>query len=500
MKNYRDMSPDEIEQDIAGTRAHIDRTLDVLTARLSPSGLVDQALRTARDTGGEFTLNLGRTIRENPVPTALLGLGLGWLMLAGRKPGDGGYIEHFDDDEDDFDANTGYEPRRRYKVSPSGLAPTSTLETSDLDVPEDWSAAYDDQPTDETGLEGSSGGGDRVQATKAAGKQAYEQVRAGASGASASLAASAKQGTHAARDAADRAKASAREIRGRMGEGGRRTSERARDMAHGLSDRASATAAQARLYGSSVAERASDAYRRGGDVARSASWKAREAAGSAGSLAREHPIAFGLGIAALGAAIAAFLPRTRREDELMGEKADELKAAAREQAEVQAERARDAASAAIEAGKQQAREAGLTPDGIKEKLNETAAAAANVAQSAAEAGAGKAKEPAGRPSGGQSEAAGEKAKANKPGSQSAGPSGGSSGGPAGAAVTEPVTPAVGAPTPATPPSASPTGGVAGVSGIPTPPVQGGSFGSTMDSRPVSPPDLSKATARTDEKK
>ncbi|MGZ8995161.1 MAG: DUF3618 domain-containing protein [Rhodospirillales bacterium] len=471
MKNYRDMSPDEIEQDIAGTRAHIDRTLDVLTARLSPSGLLDQALRTARDTGGEFTLNLGRTIRENPVPSALVGLGLGWLILAGRSSsGNGGYIEHGDD------IDTGYEPRRRYQVSSSGLAPTGTLETSDLDVPEDWSAAYDDQPLDETDAEGRPGAGDRVQAAKAAGKDAYEQVREGASGARSSLAESAKRGGDVARDAAERAKLSAREVRDRASSTGRKTSERAREMAHGLSDRASATAARAKLYGSSVADRATDAYRRGGDAAREASWRAKQAAGSAGSFAREHPIAVGLGIAAIGAAIAAFLPRTRREDELMGDTADELKAAAREQAEIQAERARDAAAAAIEAGKEKAREAGLTPEGIKEKLNETAAAAAGVAKSAAEAGAGKAKEAMNKPSP-EGDPSADKA---KPGKSSA---------PGGGSEAELVKPAIGEPTPSTP-----TGGIAGVSGISTPPTPGAAVGSTMDSHPGKP------AARADDEK
>lgn len=480
MKNYRDMSPDEIEQDIARTRAHIDRTLDVLTARLSPGNMVDQALRTARETGGEFTLNLGRTIRDNPVPTALLGVGLGWLMLAGRRDDNGGFVEHYDDFEE------GYEPRRRYQVSSSGLAPTSRPETSELDVPDDWSAAYEAQGEVDADGQPSGAGGDRVQATKAAGKEAYEQVRAGATGASAKLAASAKQGTHAARDAADRAKASAREMGARMSGTGQRASERAKEMAYGLSDRASATASRAKLYGSSVADRASDAYRRSGYAAREASWRAREAAGSAGSFAREHPIAVGLGIAALGAAIAAFLPRTRREDEIMGEKAEQLKATAREQAEIQAERARDAAAAAIEAGKQQAREAGLTPEGIKEKLNETAAAAANVAKTAAEAGTGKAKEAAGKP-GAQGEPSAEKPK----GKPAAAPG----------VITEPIAPASGSAQPSTPPVTSPTGGVAGVSGISTPPAQGGSFGSTMDSRPVSPPEPDPMPAqKADEKK
>ena len=475
MKNYRDMSPDEIEQDIANTRAHIDRTLDVITARLSPGKLVDQALQTARDTGGEFTLNLGRTIRENPVPTALLGIGVGWLMLAGRRSANGGYVEHYDEFEEDYDA------RRSYQVSSTGVAPTSGVETADTDMPDDWSAAYEAQG--DVDAEGQPSGGDRVQAAKATGKEAYEQVRQGAAGAGAKLSASAQRGTHAARDAADRAKASARDMRGRLSGTGRKTSERAREMASGLSDRASATAARAKLYGSSVADRASEAYRRGEYVARDASGRAREVAGSAGSFAREHPIAIGFGIAALGAAIAAFLPRTQREDELMGETADEVKAAAREQAGAQAERARDAAAAAIETGKQKAQEAGLTPDGIKEKLNETAAAAVNVAKSAAEAGAGKAKEEVGKPTAGEGAPSADKGKTSKPNAPGAG------------VITEPVTPAAGSPQPLVPPVSSPTGGVAGVSGIPTPPTQGGSFGSTMDSRPVSPP-----APKADEKK
>ncbi len=50
-------------------------------------------MHTARETGGEFTLNLGRTVRANPLPVALLGIGLGWLMVADRqrKSGYGGY-------------------------------------------------------------------------------------------------------------------------------------------------------------------------------------------------------------------------------------------------------------------------------------------------------------------------------------------------------------------------------------------------------------------------
>ena len=75
-----------LEREIAQTRAHIDVTLDAIQEKLSPGRLLDRALSYTRENGGAFAGNLGRSVRDNPLPIALLGVGIGWLMFAGGKP------------------------------------------------------------------------------------------------------------------------------------------------------------------------------------------------------------------------------------------------------------------------------------------------------------------------------------------------------------------------------------------------------------------------------
>ncbi len=58
--------------------------------RLSPGRMVDEALVYAREAGvADFGRNLGRSVRDNPLPVALVGVGLAWLMAGGR-PGTAG--------------------------------------------------------------------------------------------------------------------------------------------------------------------------------------------------------------------------------------------------------------------------------------------------------------------------------------------------------------------------------------------------------------------------
>jgi gas vesicle protein len=93
MTERKPQSPDEIMADIERTRSEIDSTLAALEQRISPRELVNalgEALVPARDGTTLFARNLGVAVRENPVPAALVGLGLGWLAVSGtRGAGDG---------------------------------------------------------------------------------------------------------------------------------------------------------------------------------------------------------------------------------------------------------------------------------------------------------------------------------------------------------------------------------------------------------------------------
>jgi ElaB/YqjD/DUF883 family membrane-anchored ribosome-binding protein len=91
---------DAIRSDIEDTRANMSSTLDAIQEKLSPQALTEQAkdavrdatvgrvqdmasniTDTARDTGS----TLMDTIRKNPLPAALIGIGVGWLFLSARR-------------------------------------------------------------------------------------------------------------------------------------------------------------------------------------------------------------------------------------------------------------------------------------------------------------------------------------------------------------------------------------------------------------------------------
>lgn len=78
-------TPRHAEREVERARADLSHTLDALRERLTIGHLVDEA-RTQffGSSGGEFTTNLSRQLRENPMPAALIGLGVLWMMMSER--------------------------------------------------------------------------------------------------------------------------------------------------------------------------------------------------------------------------------------------------------------------------------------------------------------------------------------------------------------------------------------------------------------------------------
>jgi hypothetical protein len=73
---------EDLERNVAEERARVDATLDEVQRRLTPGQLIDEVLHHGRGAGTDFAANLGRTLAANPIPTALVGVGLMWLLLA----------------------------------------------------------------------------------------------------------------------------------------------------------------------------------------------------------------------------------------------------------------------------------------------------------------------------------------------------------------------------------------------------------------------------------
>ena len=85
-RNYDDKSPEEIESEIELTRSRLDETLLAIEQRLEPRQLLDRGVEYARNHGAkEYFVNLGQSAKNEPLPLALVGIGLAWLMLSNRR-------------------------------------------------------------------------------------------------------------------------------------------------------------------------------------------------------------------------------------------------------------------------------------------------------------------------------------------------------------------------------------------------------------------------------
>lgn len=252
-------TPGEIENRIRLTRHEMDETLDELGRRLNPRNVFEDVLaifqgdRTSGARAREVAERVGRSLRDNPVPAALIGAGVAWLLFRSTADREEGVA--FDE----------------YHGATFGGVQGSSYGTG---VGSDGSPAPA-MGSDDSGVLG----------------RAKEK---------------ASHGVRRAKEAAGSAAAAA---------------------AHGVG------AAGARI-------------RSGGAAARRKSVETYE----------ESPLAAGLGALAAGVLCGLLMPGTRREDEWMGERSDELKEEARELGREVMERGKDVAAQAAETARQAAEE------------------------------------------------------------------------------------------------------------------------------------------------
>ena len=83
-----DRSVAELERQVDEERARLAGTIDALQSKASVDHLVDEVVRVVRDNGGDLGRNLGRAVRDNPLPALLTGVGLAWLMAGSGRPAD----------------------------------------------------------------------------------------------------------------------------------------------------------------------------------------------------------------------------------------------------------------------------------------------------------------------------------------------------------------------------------------------------------------------------
>jgi ElaB/YqjD/DUF883 family membrane-anchored ribosome-binding protein len=189
----------EIRAEIEQTRAQMSDTIDTLQERLAPQTLVEQAKDTAAEAASEAVANakdavkeatIGRaeqvvsnvtdtaretgssfmdTIRENPLPAALAGIGLGWLWMKRRQPrGQTRYARNDPSTTYDWE----YDRRGRYAPGGQSESPMDQARHTASEVAEQMRESAG-QVASHTGELGSAAG-ERIQAT---GTSVWDTVR-----------------------------------------------------------------------------------------------------------------------------------------------------------------------------------------------------------------------------------------------------------------------------------------------------------------------------------
>jgi len=253
-----------------------DATTQVKAAvRGATIGKVETMVRSANDTTNAAREGLVETVRANPFPAALVGLGLGWLFINSRSAAARGSVERH-----------AYEARYRdntsstYRPAPAGGSPVG-------------------------------GAVDRAQATagNVAGQASDLAGRAGG----------------AVGDAVGQVGETASGFASQVGETTGnivgQVSETAGNIAGQVGETASNIVGQ---VGETAGNIASGTRETAGNIAEQAQFQALRLEDNFQRVLRENPMAVGAVTLALGAAVGLALPQTTRENQLLGEARDTL--------------------------------------------------------------------------------------------------------------------------------------------------------------------------------
>ena len=311
----------EIRREIERTRSQMDRNLDALEQKLTPSQLALEAWGLFRGGSTAGASRLWRVARQHPGPAAVIGVGLAWLMTdASKNSGDTG------------ETRRDYGPRYEGAYGYSGRRGYSNYEGTTGYAQGGYSSDWEDRERHEGRFSSAlHGAKDSVTGAASTAKHAVGDAASTAKDAVVDAASSAKDAVVGAKERVVDATSSAR--------------ERASELSWQARERARYQARQAQM----------------------GFWQSME----------ERPLAIGAAALALGVVAGLMAPSTRKENELMGETRDRLMERAREVGEDALEKGKQVASVAVDTLKEEAERQDLTPEKLVEKVRTVATEATN---------------------------------------------------------------------------------------------------------------------------
>jgi gas vesicle protein len=376
-----DEDPEKIRADIERTRAQMSETIGAIQDKLRPEDLKNQAvqqlqevkeklkeelreqideikdkvkeeIREAKDKFREATVgkvedmvhnatdkvehageSFVETVRANPIPVALVGIGVAWLLMNRRSAR---ALPR---------ANYRYAGRRDDRYADGRPSGSGNYLYADEVAGSDYDPRY---------------GRDDLRTYEEQGRLARLQERAGEVVHRAQNSVNeavhqvgdktrdvAHQVSDKTREVAHQVSDKTREMAHQVGDKTRDAAHRAQDTAHDLADRARGAAHRAQHAASDLAVRARGTA---DDLAERARYGVRRAEDRVQSTYETNPLALGAMALLAGVAVGLALPRTQREDRLMGQARDKLVQRAQEAAHETMEKVQGAVSEKIQNG------------------------------------------------------------------------------------------------------------------------------------------------------
>lgn len=113
-------SAEDVEREVEATRGALDRTVEAIKDKMTPPQIFDEVMQGMGSAGTKLVGGLGDQVRENPVPLALIGLGLAWLVVGSRRS-HSDYARYSDYEEPRSFASDGYGQAANYQGSKPSL-------------------------------------------------------------------------------------------------------------------------------------------------------------------------------------------------------------------------------------------------------------------------------------------------------------------------------------------------------------------------------------------
>jgi hypothetical protein len=301
----------DVEREVNEQRSRVEARIGEIRDRLSPGQLLDEALSYTKHGGAHFAANLGQQVAANPLPAALAGIGIAWLIASSangnREPTPASVWRDTEDDYPYARISAGSIRRTRHATDDAGQW---------------WSEFQTD-----------SGETFRAQADESGHRAGHFTDQAG------------KRFAGFIDDAGNRVRQFQDEAGNRLDESLGWASHGWRQAQHGIGHAVHSATAGASALGSRAANSArqmSDAV--GGNMQSQADVLSRQIT----TLFSEQPLIAGALAFAAGAALGAALPHTGQEDKLVGDQADKLRAKATRAAGDLYEQGKDQVSQAYE--------------------------------------------------------------------------------------------------------------------------------------------------------